>query len=507
MSESVSVTCPHCGRRAKLKSAAALGRTMPCRGCGEPFKLKADGGGGDAGDPFGGPFSDDDFAPAAAPPRRTARPTPAKKAGPAARRKKKSSGGGVPVWAWVVGGVAAALLVCGGGLAALLFPAIDAARTAARQAAERNDARQAAAEVASSTPPPPVAAATEEQARELGKKVDMAMSAGNAPLMASLLDADALVDVAVAGMNLQENDLRQLKAGFASTRRQITASWVQAVAGGDARFLGVTEIDGRPAAVVRLLPAGGGLSYMAFFPTPAGQILDVYAFTTGERVSASMRRLFGAGLGGTDQERASLARMAEMTQAMNRGDGRAALNVYDSMPESLKETRVVQSARVQASSLLDDPAAYRAALEDFDRRFPNDPSMDLLKMDFYAEDPPRLIATLERLDAAVGGDPHLRGLLAEYLAAEGRVEDAQRVAREAADEEPELLQVQVGLMAAGIAAGDFDAAADAYRKVRDEHDRSFTEEALRESFPRGGEFVDSPAWSRVRAEPPLGFGR
>ena len=501
MSAGIPITCPHCGRRVKLKSAAALGKVKPCPGCGEPFRLEAD----EPDDPFAEAFTDDDFTavPAAAPPPRVKRAgsRPPSRQSSGSSRKRRQGVGGEHVWLWAGGGLGV-LVVCGGCLTALLVPALRQARDAAR----RVEARQEAAVVAAATPPAPVVAGTEEQARTLGEAVVRAFNAGDRERMADLLDADALVQLAIADMDLTEADRRNLIAGFTSTRRNITGSWVQAVEGGSARLLGVIEREGAPAALARLLPPAGGVAYMAFFPTGDGRIADAYVFASGERLSTSMRRLFGAGIGGTNADRAALARLEELKNAILRRDGVGALRIYEGLPRSIQDTRLVQVSRVQATSLLGDPARYEAVLADIDRRFPNDPSMDLMKVDYYANDPDMLIAVLSRLDAALDGDPFLRGLLAEQLAILGRDAEALEVARSAVAEEPGLAQVQSGLMAAEIAAGDHEAAADALRALRDEHGIVFEPEGLRAAYPRGGAFADSPAFRRARAEPPPGFG-
>ena len=493
---SVPITCPHCGRRAKLKSAAALGRKKPCPGCGEVFTLKADA----PEDEFGDELADDGYPPAAAPPPRRASsqsPGHSSKAPAGKRRRKKSAGGSNRMW-WVGGGLAVGVLMCGGCFVAL-------AVQATKEAVETNVARQEAARTAVDTPPAAVVAATEDQARALGEAFARAMNQSDRNRMAGLLDADALIGLSISGFDLTEKDRADVIRGFKSSRRGITDQWVTAVeGGGSARFLGVIEQDGAPAAMVRLLPSAGGVSYLALYPTPDGNVADTYVFTSGERLSATLRRLLGAGLGGSKAEQEGVASLARMQAAIQRGDGRTALNIYDGLPGSLQGSRGVQVLRVTAAGALNDPDRYQEVLADVDRRFPDDPSLDLLKVDYYASDSEKLVATLERLDRSVDGDPHLRGLLAEHLPDVGRPEDALAIANEAVEEEPDLMQAQIGLLSGTIAVGDFEAAADALRTLRDEHDLGFDPPVLADLYPRAREFVDSPAYAAFRAESPFG---
>ena len=470
---SVSVTCPHCGRTLNLKNAAALGRDKPCPNCGEVFTLLADDG-----------AADDEFADAPAPPRRSGR------AG-----KKKS--GGVPVWAWVVGGVTAGLLVVGGCFAALLIPAIQQARAAARRVEAERDAIAAGAEQA----PPPVAAATDAEARRLGERFVAAAESGDANAVAELIDMDALGGHVTAGLGMSERTRREFVDGMRGAKGGLAGQYAAiAEGGGSLKFLGVTDRHEVPGALVRLLPPAGGVNYIVLFPTPGGRVGDMYVFLTGERISASMRRLTGAGLGGSDADRAAMGRLSAMTAAFQRGDGAEALRIYDGLPEGLKGTLAVQVTRMGAAGALDDPAAYAAVMADVDRRFPDDPALDLLKLDAHGDDPAKKAAALRRLDAAVGGDAFLKGLLAETLPLVGATDEALEVAAAAVAAEPDLAQAQFGLLAARIAAGDQAGAAGVLRTLRDEFDLAFEREVLAGLYPAAPAFVDGPEYAAFAAE-------
>ena len=126
--------------------------------------------------------------------------------------------------------------------------------------------------------------------------------------------------------------------------------------------------------------------------------------------------------------------------------------------------------------------------------------MDLLRIGGQADDPAALVATLGRLDAAVGGDAHLKGLRAENLPDAGRPEEALAVGRAAVAGEPGLPQAQFGLLAGLISTGDFAAAADVLRTLRDEHELAFEPAALAPLYPRAEEFTQSPEYAAFRRE-------
>ena len=242
------------------------------------------------------------------------------------------------------------------------------------------------------------------------------------------------------------------------------------------------------------------MNYLVLYPTPDGRAGDIYVFVSGERMSATMRRLLGAGLGAGEAGERGIQTLEQMDAALLRGDADAALRAYETLPDSLKNTTAVQVKRVQAASLLDDRARLAAVVADVDRRLPDDPALDLLKVGVYGDDPAKLVATLRRLDAAVGGDPHLRGMLAEHLPDVGESEEALRVATAAAEAEPDLWQPVYGLLAAHIGLGDHAAAVGVLRRLRDEWDVAFDREDFTEWYTGGEAFVDSPEYAAFAAE-------
>lgn len=347
--------------------------------------------------------------------------------------------------------------------------------------------------IASETPPGPVPRATEADALAVGEALVTALHSDDRGTLANLVDVEVMFNLTTEGILLPSRAANLER--FRGTARDLVAQWATAVRdGGEARLLGVVDRDG-PAALVRMLFVEGGVSYLALYPTTEGKIADAYMFSSGERVTASLRRSIGAMLSGAGAESSVIRKFQE---AARRGDHAETLRRYERLPDSVKDLRSVQTMRVQAASLSDDPTLYGEVLADVDRRFPDEPSLDLLKIDLYSDDPPKLVATLKRLDRAVGGDPYLRGLLAERLSEVGRAEEAMAVARQAVEAEPDLGQAQIGLLSAQIATGDFPAAATQLDMLSRGFDFILTDDDLAELFPRGGEFVDSDAFRALQ---------
>ncbi|MEM9703667.1 MAG: DUF2614 family zinc ribbon-containing protein, partial [Planctomycetota bacterium] len=292
MSAGISVTCPHCGHQAKLKSAAALGREAACRACGEPFLLTADAP--EESDEFDDSF-DDDF-----PDSFDDRPLPARSgrgdrgrsddfssrsAAGVRQVERRGSSGGSSALPWIIAAVVGLpILVCCGG--ALLLPAIQIARDA-----ERLEEIQELAQ----GPPTALPPATKAQAEELGEQIVVALNANDRGRVDGLLDADTLFELSFGGLGMTGLERRQSLREFETTSDDIVDGWTELTQnGGSARLLGASERDGSWAAVVRVIYAEGGPDYFAFYPTPDGRIADAYPFAVGERLSTVMRRGMGA---------------------------------------------------------------------------------------------------------------------------------------------------------------------------------------------------------------------
>ncbi len=360
---------------------------------------------------------------------------------------------------------------------------------------------QEAGRVALATPPGPPPVATAEQARRVGEAVAAAMAAGDRAALNELVDGDALVRLAFADLKLPAGESLTGVQRALDARDAVVDSLLPGPAGGQFRLLHVATRDGAPVATIRILQDDGGVGYVDLFPAPEGRVADIYAFRNGERASASMRQLIGLQFAGTDADRAGAQRLPEVTAALERGDALLALRLYEAMPEAMKAVRGLQNARADAVLQLGDEDRIAAALADLDRRFPHDPSLDLLRLDLIGDDR-EASATLTRVDAAVGGDPFLKGLLAVELPHLGRDAEALALGRAAVAAEPDLWEAQCGLLAGATATGRFDLAADALRRLRNDHCGVFTPDDLAEFLPNAAPLLASDAYAAFQRETP-----
>ena len=88
----------------------------------------------------------------------------------------------------------------------------------------------------------------------------------------------------------------------------------------------------------------------------------------------------------------------------------------------------------------EDEKVYLSAIDAFEKRFPNDPSLALVSIDGFVlkKQPRKAIASVEKLYRFIGGDPYLLLLQAgQYLELKEK-DKARDFARRATEQEPSL---------------------------------------------------------------------
>lgn len=187
---------------------------------------------------------------------------------------------------------------------------------------------------------------------------------------------------------------------------------------------------------------------------PGSQVraLDFYSYTSGERISKTVRRIYLPAAanqsrnildklltGESDLVKAS-PKITELTGAIRNGKPKEALAIYASLPPGAQKEKAFMLLRLQAAQAANDDTLYLAAMDDLAKTFPNDPCVDLITIDALVmrKEYGKTLAALQRLDKRVGGDPYLKVLQANILAEEGKEDEAAKLVQAAIDAEPTL---------------------------------------------------------------------
>ncbi|GAB5535779.1 MAG: hypothetical protein Rubg2KO_20280 [Rubricoccaceae bacterium] len=226
------------------------------------------------------------------------------------------------------------------------------------------------------------------------------------------VDGDALFDRAAEGMGYSEEMLTSARLGFIE-RLSLGATLTRNLGmTGDYTYLSTVERDGELRARFRLVTDGEAVNYhdVLFEADAQGevQLVDLYAFTSGEDISQTMQRALVTFMSPDGSAPMEAVLIMEYLGAFQEGDYARVAEMYPALPTTEESRKMLAVTFVLASSNLTD-AAYTKALDHFSSLYKSDPSLDLLLIDRYYLDADYAgaLAALDRLDAAVDGDPYL----------------------------------------------------------------------------------------------------
>ncbi len=161
------------------------------------------------------------------------------------------------------------------------------------------------------------------------------------------------------------------------------------------------------------------------------QIVDIYIYSTGENLSESMNKIFLSSVPKSIVEKilkpkntGDAAHFAEASKAIKQQDFENALNHLDKIKGDIKNKKIFHVIKVQAASQLADDIHLKA-LEAFKDQYPDDPSGNLMFVDYYVlkGDYQSAILALRKLQEATNDD-FLNYLKANLFYEAGQIEKA-----------------------------------------------------------------------------------
>ena len=170
----------------------------------------------------------------------------------------------------------------------------------------------------------------------------------------------------------------------------------------------------------------GGINYHDYILSPINdtlQIIDVYYFRSGERLSKTYNDLYKRVLRDylnneassffskkeeTESEKAfnTFARVKEL---YNKEEYQKAYDLYLSIPEKITNTKSFRLWKVTIAGELDGTSKYNAAVAEYEKAHPDDPSLYIIAMDryFLEGNYEKAMRCVDKLDIAVGLDDFL----------------------------------------------------------------------------------------------------
>jgi hypothetical protein len=327
-------------------------------------------------------------------------------------------------------------------------------------------------------PAPSLTAATAEEAEAFGRGLvaEHKKCATSPHDVNSLIDTESLVYRTLDGLELKPEEKRGFVDGARGTAAKFLCNHI-----GEAtlKLLRVRSVGGEHHPIFRALHDDGAIGYLEMVVAKregaSPRAVDVYLFTTGEWLSKSLTDITNS----LDRESAeALSEVAKLVRsAREKSEWKAVLQAIDNLPVKVRATKAMQSARVQAASNIGDEE-YSTVLAEFEAKFPNDPSLDLIAIDAYMlrKQLDKIPPLYARLSERTGGDAHLDAQLAMILLELKQPEKALAAAKKATAAEPELKVAWEQLGAAQARTADFDGVLATQRELKRRFDVWFGED-------------------------------
>lgn len=256
------------------------------------------------------------------------------------------------------------------------------------------------------------ASVTEIGAQELGQRlsrkgsslnltiqaIESTITAGNPKLLASLIDADAVLERATSNLGGEGTD--NVRKIFTEGTKQ---AWVNNNPANDYsgtlfRFLRVREFKGRTGLLFRAENETGSINYYLFTigeNTPGDyRIKDIFTYGLNEFASEALRRTYGhllasfsapedaAKYSPIGQEYVNhLQDIANMNRAMREGRYPQAIAIWSQLPKSVQRERAVLMVRLDAAERI-SPEDRAAAMEQWLETYPDVMDLPLKVADY-----------------------------------------------------------------------------------------------------------------------------
>jgi predicted Zn-dependent protease len=252
--------------------------------------------------------------------------------------------------------------------------------------------------------------------------------------------------------------------------------------GGSYRLLRIGTKDGHKTIVMRMAGTSGINYHEYLLANEGGQAraVDLYIYLSAERISETLRRT-AIPLAQHDSRNllqrltrsesafvANMDKIQQMTSMLQQGRHEETMRIYRQLPIELQQDKNMLLIRYQAAVNLGE-AELTATLSDFRAHHPHDVGVDFMLIDYYVlkKEFEAALASIDRLDQAVGGDRYLDTLRAEVALQQGDQNRALQLAEKAVAAAEDLTGPRFTLIAVLLATKDYTRTLREMREVED----------------------------------------
>ncbi|MCE9545699.1 MAG: hypothetical protein K8T25_09305 [Planctomycetia bacterium] len=312
---------------------------------------------------------------------------------------------------------------------------------------------------------------TDAQCEAFGRQIVEWIKKGDNGAFDGCIDFERIMEKGADGLAVSRRDYEGMTKGAVEGMKHTGLGNQlanQVKQGAEFAFLHVINRNGYKRVVIRQILAGGGITYheLLLVPRDGGiKIVDIYQQATGNLLSETMRQILipmmkpATGSAEADDVMRSADLMKQMEQQIASQHNREAVATYESMPENFRQLKPSRLLYLNAIVTVDEKK-YLKALEEYRRDFPNDAAAEMLGIDGHmmAKHYEQALASCDKVDAAVGGDPYLNVLRGNILVVAARPDEAAIQADKALAGDPSLKK-HVDYLRADIALARHDYAA------------------------------------------------
>ncbi len=289
---------------------------------------------------------------------------------------------------------------------------------------------------------------------QFGQDFAAALSNKDVNALSELFDLRGLIDIIADDLFDDPDDKSDYKRGFLSNGeenliRALFRGWLQQ--DGNVRYIRTVE-GNRP--MIRLDYIDGGHEYVLFSMDKSRRGLvavDMFTMTTGRYMSASMgvatqlmlkptdsvlSKLFGNNF---ETNRDLVKTFQQLGELQRAADYRGAYDLLASLPEAVRNNRILVDTSVQLANMIGD-AEYNRELQRLERLFGDDESASFMLIDYYFTigNYDKAFASIDRLTAFLGQDAALENLRANLAYAAQDLDSAATYSRKAIQLEPDF---------------------------------------------------------------------
>jgi hypothetical protein len=353
-----------------------------------------------------------------------------------------------------------------------------------------------------SPPPKPVPASTSE-AEAWAAEMTTALNTCSTDLSKRLINIDAMAWEVVR----KRSTSPAARTGFLKGAREGLETMLSALCllkgDTDFRFLRVRQQGGETLALLRVV-SGGMPNYVDYVvgknpQTSKVQAYDALIYTTGQRATESLGGVSDA-ISEATERGASVDMMKGIQELHATGKAADAMPLFEQLPIELRDHRSTRHYKMIVAGAASDEA-YAAAMQEFEKAYPDDPALDLVRIELALNrnDHVGALAGIERFERRIGGDAFFGILRARVRRLQERFVEASAELDRVVRDEPDLREAHWERVLLALSTGDNAGAAAAMRVLRDRLKVEITRAILLET---GGyeSFLQSPEAARLFGE-------